>query len=101
MALDVIKPPIVDLLPGYWEHGRVLLKDRLGLPHQVLALGGVQFAVDLEQEGLERRVMPLRLVLRAVLAIPGVEVIGRIDQHRGLNVDGDVEGAPLRFPEPH
>ena len=74
MTLDIIKPPIVDLLPGHRQQGRVLFKDRLGLPDQVLPLGVVQFAVNLGQEGLERRVVPLGEVLRAVLAIPGMEI---------------------------
>src|SRR5438128_6552523 len=49
MALNVGKPAVVDLFPGYRQQGWVLLKDRLGLPDQVFALGGVQFAVDLQQ----------------------------------------------------
>jgi len=74
MALDVIKPTIVDLLPGHWQQGWVLFKDRLGLPDQVLTLGVVQFTVNLGQEDFERWVVPLGEVLGAVLAIPGMEI---------------------------
>src|SRR5262249_16245338 len=101
VALDVVEPTIVDLLPGHRQQGRVLFKDRFSLPDQVLAHSVVEFAVNLGQEGLERRVVPLGEVLRAVLAIPGMEVIGWVDQCGRLNIDGDVEGAPLCFAEPH
>src|SRR5437870_5851213 len=101
VALDVIEPTVVDLLPGHRQQGWVLFTDRLRLPDQVLAFGIVQLAVNLRQECLERWVVPLRVVLGAILAIPGPEVIRWVDKHGCLNVDGDVKGAPLRFPEPH
>src|SRR5215510_1224874 len=101
VALDVVEPAVINLLPGHRQQGRVLFKDRLGLSDQVLAPGLVELAVNLRQEFLERWVVPFRVVLGASLAIPGPEVIGWVDQRGLLNIDGDVEGAPLRFAEPY
>jgi hypothetical protein len=53
VTLDVVEPAVIDLLPGHREQGRVLFEDRLSLPDQVLALGLVEFAVNLGQECLE------------------------------------------------
>src|SRR6266849_4613152 len=39
VALNVIEPTVVDLLPGHREQRRVLFKDRFGLAYKVLALG--------------------------------------------------------------
>jgi len=74
MALDVVEPAVVDLLPGHREQGRVLFKKRLGLAYEVLARGLVELAVNLGQEFLERLVVPFGEVLGTVLAIPASEV---------------------------
>src|SRR5438132_13310365 len=47
VALDVIVPDIVDLLPGDRQYRRVLLHDGFGLAHEILALAGIDLAVDL------------------------------------------------------
>src|SRR4030095_6147986 len=46
VALDIIEPTVVDLLPGHRQQGRVLFKDGLGLPDQVFAPGLVEFTVN-------------------------------------------------------
>src|SRR5215469_11757099 len=73
VALDVVVPDVVDVFPGYRQEWRILFQDSFGLADHGQALAGVDFPVDLRGQGLELTVVPERIVLRAVFAIPGVE----------------------------
>src|SRR5919197_275161 len=75
VTLDVVVPAVIDLLPGHGQQRRILLQDVLGLMNQGFALAVVDLAIDLGYEGLEGRIRPLRVVLRSILAVPGIEVI--------------------------
>src|SRR5215470_1424979 len=73
VALHVVVPAVVDLLPGDRQERRVLLHDRLGLADQLEPLLGIDLTVDLGQERVELGIVPLRVVLRPALLVPGVE----------------------------
>ena len=62
------------------------------MPNQRQALAGIDFDVDLIHQFVKLGVVLERVVLRSIGAVPGVEVIGRVEQ--GLN-DGAVAA---RFP---
>src|SRR5580765_6699633 len=76
VALDIGVPGVVTLQPGERQQRRVLFKNVIGLAHEDLALAVILLTVNLWQETLKRLVMPLRVVLRAVFAVPGMEVVG-------------------------
>src|SRR5262245_7399810 len=75
VALHVVVPAVVDLLPGDRQEWRVLFHDHLGLADVLQALLGIDLAVDLRQQSGELRIIPLRVVLRSALLVPGVEVV--------------------------
>src|SRR5215510_7521453 len=77
VTLDVIEPAVVNLLPRDRQQWRILFKDRFSFANQVLALGIVEFTIDLRQDLFEILVAPLGVVLRTIFAVPGAEVIGR------------------------
>src|SRR5256712_9347238 len=60
----------------------------------------VHLAPDLTREVVEGRVGPVGVVLGAVLAVPGAEVVGRVHERRDDRADPEVEVAGRRFLEP-
>src|SRR5205814_10112086 len=70
VALHVIVPDVVDLLPGDRQYRRVLLHDGFGLADEVLALGGIKLAVDLLDQRGELFVVPETLILAAAGSVP-------------------------------
>src|SRR5205823_8527414 len=73
LSVHAVVPGVVDLLVGDGNERRILLEDVLRLAHHRLALAVVQLALDLAGEVVEGRVRPPRVVLRAILAVPGAE----------------------------
>ena len=67
----VIVAELVDPLPGARQQRRVLLHDGFRLVDQWQTAGGIDFPVDPRGQRLELHVVPERVVLRAVLAVPG------------------------------
>src|SRR3954452_22095966 len=57
--------------------------------------------VDLSRQGLEFRIVPLRIVLRPVLAVPGVKVVGGVEQCRYEAPDRQVVIATRTIGEPY
>src|SRR5258705_4411629 len=100
LATHAVVPGIVDLLVRDRDQRRVALEDVLRLPDHGLALVIVHLPLDVPGEGVELLVGPARVVLRAVLAIPGGEVIGRVHQRGHDGADGQVEVARGRLLEP-
>src|SRR3954463_1569784 len=80
---------------------RVLLHDCFGAADQILSLLGIDFLVDLSRQVLEFLVVPLRIVLRSILAVPGVEVVGGIEQCRYEAPDRQVVIAARTIGEPY
>src|SRR5436305_1291822 len=101
VALYVIVPDVVDLLPRDRQYWRVLLHDDLGLAHEVLAFIGIDLAVDLVDESVELFVVPEPVILRPAGAVPGVEVIRRVQQGRDDRTDRQIEMAVLGVVEPY
>src|SRR5439155_968050 len=97
LAFDLVVPGVVDLLVGHRDERRVLLQDVLRLADHRLAPVVVQLALDLVGEVVEAGVRPVRVVLRAVLAVPGAEVVGRIHQRRDDRADTQIEVAAADF----
>src|SRR5215813_6952510 len=79
MAFDVCIPGIVHLLPSHREEWGVLLQDRLGLPNQGLALGRVEFVVNLPHQSVKFLIVPFGVILRPILHIPGIKIISGIE----------------------
>ena len=100
-ALEIAVPDRVDRFPGDRQQRRILFHDGLGLVDQRQALGGIDFPIDLRRQRLEFLVVPERVVLRAVLAVPGVEIVGGIDQGRHDGPDRQVEMPARGVFEPH
>src|SRR5437879_4485276 len=99
LALDVGVPGVGELLPGYGQERRILLENRLPLADEGSSPAVVQLAIDLGDQPLERGVVPLRVVLWSVFAVPRVEVVRRVDQCRDDRADAQVEIAALRLLE--
>ena len=76
----MIVPDLVDPFPGDRQQRRVLLHDGFGLMDQLQTPGGIDFTVNPRGQRLELRIVPERVVLRAVLAVPGAERVGGIEQ---------------------
>src|SRR5215472_17881791 len=100
VALDVIVPNVVEPFPGDRQLRRILLHDAFGLTDQRQALAGVHLAVDLPSQHLEFGVLPERVVLRTVFAVPGVEVIGWSEQGAYDSPNRQVVVAVLDVVEP-
>lgn len=99
-ALHVRVPSVVDLLPADRQQGRILLHDGLRLADQRLAFGWLHLPVDLQQEVVERFVVPERMVLRTIGTVPGAEVIRRVEQRRDDDAQSKIEIACLGVVEP-
>src|SRR5712691_6490817 len=82
MALDIVVPAVVDLLPGHREQRRVLFHDLFGMADERLALGIVEFTIDLTHELLERGIVPLGIILGAFGPVPGMKIVRWVDQGR-------------------
>src|SRR6516164_9304605 len=54
-------------------------------------LSWIDFSVDLHGQRLELRIVPERVILWAVLAVPGTERVGRIEQGPDDRPDRQVE----------
>src|SRR5207248_11645828 len=76
LAVNAIMPIVVDLFVRDGQERRVVLQNLLGLTHHGLAPALVHLALTLAREIVEGRVRPHRVVLRAVLPVPGPEVVG-------------------------
>src|SRR5437660_4259608 len=92
-------PGVGELLPGHGQERRIVLEDRLPLAYEGSSPAVVQLAIDLGDQLLERGVVPLRVVLGSVRAVPRVEVVRRVDQRRDDRADAQVEIAALRLLE--
>src|SRR5438309_2322887 len=99
LALDVGVPGVGELLPGYGQERRILLENRLPLADEGSSPALVQLAIDPGDQPLERGVVPLRVVLWSVFAVPRVEVVRRVDQCRDDRADAQVEITALRLLE--
>src|ERR1700722_17335247 len=99
VALHVVVPDVVDVLPGDRQHRRILLHDHLGVADQGETLLRVDLGVDLGQQGIELVVAPEAVILRTVLLVPGVEVVRRVEQGRDHGADREIEVAGLDVVE--
>src|SRR5467141_3279934 len=100
LSVDPVVVRVVDLLVGHRDQRRIVLENVFGLPHERAALVVVQLAIDLAGDVVERRVRPARVVLRAVLAVPGAEDVRGIHQRGHNRADGQIEVTGLGFIEP-
>src|SRR5687767_45267 len=101
LALHLVVVGVVDLLVRDRDERRIVLEDVLRLADHLPALGVVQLALDLARDVVEGRIRPPRVVLRAVLAVPRAEDVGRIHQRGDDGADGQIEVARLRLVEPN
>src|SRR5215510_11945650 len=101
VTLDVIEPAVVNLLPRDRQQRRILFKDRFSLANQVLALGLVEFTIDVRQDLFEVFIAPFRVVLWAILAVPGAEVIRGVHQGRHNGADRNIKFASLCLFKPY
>src|ERR1041385_6178944 len=82
VALYVVVPDVVDLLPGDRQYRRGLFHDGLGLTHQILSLLRIELAVNLVDQRVELLVVPEAVILRSAGLVPSIEVVRRVEQGR-------------------
>src|ERR1044071_3221912 len=100
--------PMTELYQSSWmrsqatgNSGGACFPHGFGRRGEIVALLGIDFLVDLSRQGLEFLVVPLRIVLRPVLAIPGVEVVGGVEQCRYEAPDRQVVIAARTIGKPY
>ena len=67
---------------------------------ELMALGGIDLAVDLIDQRIKFLVVPERIVLRPARAVPGIEIVRRIEQRRDDRADRQIEIAARGIVEP-
>ena len=76
VALYIVVPDIEDIFPCDRYQRRILLHEVLSLPNQRHTLAGGDLDVDLIHQFVKLGVVPERVVLRPIGAVPGIKVIG-------------------------
>ena len=67
---------------------------------EFMAFGRIDLPVDLIDQRVKFLVVPHRIVLRSARAIPGIEIIRRIEQRRDDRADRQIEMAAGGIVEP-
>ena len=78
-----------------------MLHNGFRLADQRQAFAGIYLPVDLIRQRLKVLIVPERIVLRTIFAVPGIEIVRRIEQGRHDGSDRQVVVAALGVVEPH